>query len=220
VPCETYAFYSIFRLKILFSLVQSSAQLIFRLYAKRLLHPDRLIGTYEMPIPVESRSGRSLYENFAHRTRSSISCCIDTPFVLSLSDGQAGESAQPVTLYLSINVSTLHPILPNNTTNVIEMSTAENTLHDADEATKAIDLTNTWEGAVARIQWLMDTLSPVAGVRHSGMSFYLMPDLAHFRSQLNPYAQMACSLLLAIPKVRRFVLLSEGNAANLDARHS
>jgi hypothetical protein len=61
MPCETYAFYPIFRLKILFSLVQSSAQLIFRLYAKRFIHSDTLIGTYEMPIPVESRSGSLLY---------------------------------------------------------------------------------------------------------------------------------------------------------------
>jgi hypothetical protein len=141
-------------------LVQPSAQLIFRLYAKRLIHPDTLIGVCEMSIPVESRS--------------------DAPFVLSRGDGQAGESVQPVTLYLSINVSAPHPILPINTTNAIAMSAAKNALHDTDAATKAIVLTNTWEGAVARIQWLLDTLSPVAG--------------------LNAYAQIACSLLLAIPK--------------------
>jgi hypothetical protein len=166
------------------------------------MHSDTLIGTYEMPIPVESRSGWLPHENFAHLPRSSMPCFVDAPFVLSLGDGQAGESVQPVTLYLSINVSTPHPISPINTTNAIAMSAAENTLHDADEATKAITLTNTWEGAVARIQWLMDTLSPVAGVCHSAMSCYLIPDPSHFRSQLNPYAQMACSLLLAIPKVR------------------
>jgi hypothetical protein len=145
---------------------------------------------------------------------------VDAPFVLSRGDGQAGESVQPVTLYLSINVSAPHPILPINTTNAIAMSAAKNALHDTDAATKAIVLTNTWEGAVARIQWLLDTLSPVAGVRHSTMSFYIMPDLANLRSQLNPYAQIACSLLLAIPKVRPFVLLSEGNAVNLDDRRS
>jgi hypothetical protein len=86
----------------------------------------------------------------------------DVPFVLNRGDG-AGESVQPVTLYLSINVSA-------NATNAIAMSPSENALHDVDEAIKAIDLTTTWEGAVARIQWLMDTLSPVAGVRHSTMS--------------------------------------------------
>ena len=35
----------------------------------------------------------------------------------------------------------------------------------ADEAEKSIDRSNTWEGVVGRIKWLMDTLSPVAGVR-------------------------------------------------------
>jgi hypothetical protein len=111
-----------------------------------------------------------------------MSSFVDVPFVLNRGDGQAGESAQPITLYLSINVSTPHPILSINTTHAIAMTAAENTLHDADEAAKAIDITNAWEGAVARIQWLLDTLSPVAGVRHSAMSFYLMPDLAYFFS--------------------------------------
>ena len=99
---------------------------------------------------------------------------IDVPFVLNSDGGQAGELAQLVTLYLSINVSpnaTSHPILPIDATNAIAVSPSENALRDADEAIKAIDLTITWEGAVARIQWLMDALSPVAGVRHSAMSF-------------------------------------------------
>ena len=54
------------------------------------------------------------------------------------------------------------------------MSPAESGLRSADEAAKAINLTSTWEGAVARIKWLMDALSPVAGVRHSAMFFYFM----------------------------------------------
>ena len=159
---------------------------------------------------------------------------IDVPFVLNRGDG-AGESVQPVTLYLTITVpanAIAHPILPINTTSAIaaeidvssmeqateptiaraqdsieptpsvvvttleplspptdsgpietstpmlpepavraEMSLAENALHDADEATHAIELANTWQRAVARIQWLMDTLNPITGVRHSAMSF-------------------------------------------------
>ena len=35
----------------------------------------------------------------------------------------------------------------------------------ADELEKSIDGSETWEGVVGRIKWLMDTLSPVAGVR-------------------------------------------------------
>ena len=55
------------------------------------------------------------------------------------------------------------------------MSPAESGLRGADEATQAmVNLTSTWEGAVARIKWLMDALSPVAGVRHSAMFFYFM----------------------------------------------
>src|SRR6266702_4566954 len=199
---------------------------------------------------------------------------VEVPFVLSNGDGQAGQSDQPVILYLTIAVSanaTSHPILPINLINAVAtkvdvspmeqatkptmaqdptettpfvvatapeplstptehtpietstpippvpdvraaMSPAEDALRDAEEATKAINLPSKWEGAVARIKWVMDTVSPAAEVRHSAMSFYLMLDRADFRSQLHPYAKMACSLLFAIPKVRRFALLSKGNA--------
>ncbi len=190
---------------------------------------------------------------------------VEVSFVLSNGDGQAGQSVQPVILYLTIAVSpsaTSHPISPINPTNAIAteinaspmeqatkstmaqdsietaplvvatipdplspstdhvpietsipipvpdvraaVSPAENALHDADEATKAINLSSTWEGTVARIKWVMDTVSPAAEVRHSAMSFYLMLGRADFRSQLHPYAKMACGLLLAIPKVDRF----------------
>ena len=160
---------------------------------------------------------------------------VEFPFVLSNGDGQAGQSVQPVILYLTITVSanaTSHPILPINPTNAIAtevdvlpmkkatkptmapdsiettpfvvttvpeplspptdhapiedstpvplvpdvraaMSPAEDALHGADEATKAINLPSTWEGAVARIRWVMDTVSPAAEVRHSAMSLYL-----------------------------------------------
>src|SRR6266702_1463256 len=190
---------------------------------------------------------------------------VDYPFVLRIGDGQAGQSDQPIILYLTITVSanaTSHPILPYNPTNAIATevdvspmeqatkpttardltettpfvvatapgpispptdhapigtstpmplvpdvraagSPAGDALHDADEATKAINLPSRWEGAVARIKWLMDTVSPAAEVRHSAMSCYLMLDRAGFPSQLHPYAKMACGLLLAIPKVRQ-----------------
>ncbi|SRR6266702_588482 len=163
-----------------------------------------------------------------------MSSFVDLPFVLGNGGGQAGQSDQPVILYLTITVSanaTSHPILPINTdaiatevdvslmeqatkptmaqgsikrtpsvvATVLEplspptdcvpigtstpippvpdvraaVSPAENALRDADEATKAIDLPSTWEGAVARIKWVMDTVSPAAEVRHSAMSFTL-----------------------------------------------
>src|SRR6266571_7214791 len=164
---------------------------------------------------------------------------VDVPFVLNNGDGQAGQSDQPVILYLTITVSanaTSYPILPINATNAIatdvhvssmeqameqatkptmaqdsiettpfvvatapeslspptdhvpiEISTpippvhdvraaispAENSLRDADEATKEINLASTWEGAIARIKWVMDTVSPAAEVRHSAISLCL-----------------------------------------------
>ncbi len=38
-------------------------------------------------------------------------------------------------------------------------------LRRADEAKKPIDRKNTWKGAVSRIKWVMDTVSPIAEVR-------------------------------------------------------
>jgi hypothetical protein len=38
-------------------------------------------------------------------------------------------------------------------------------LDRADKAEKSIEGSDTWEGVVGRIKWLMETLSPVAGVR-------------------------------------------------------
>src|SRR6266571_3715589 len=180
---------------------------------------------------------------------------VDVPFVLNNGDGQAGQSDQPVILYLTITVSanaTSYPILPINATNAIAtdvhvssmekameqatkptmaqdfiettpfavatapeslspptdhvpievktpippvhdvraaMSPAENALRGADEATKEINLASTWEGVIARIKWVMDTVSPVAEVRRSATSVYLMHDRADFLSQLHPYAK-------------------------------
>jgi len=38
-------------------------------------------------------------------------------------------------------------------------------LDQADQAMKRIDRSNTWQGAVGRVKWVMDTLSPIAEVR-------------------------------------------------------
>ena len=47
------------------------------------------------------------------------------------------------------------------------MAPAEIALRDAKEAMTTINLSKTWEGSLSRIKWVMDTLSPVAGVRCS-----------------------------------------------------
>ena len=38
-------------------------------------------------------------------------------------------------------------------------------LDQVDQAMKGIDRSSTWQGAVGRIKWVMDTLSPIAEVR-------------------------------------------------------
>ena len=45
------------------------------------------------------------------------------------------------------------------------ISPAENALRGANEAMKTMNLSKTWEGALERIKWVMDTLSPIAEVR-------------------------------------------------------
>ncbi len=200
---------------------------------------------------------------------------VDVPFVLSNDDGEAGQSMQPITLYLTITVSAnmASPILPNNAPKILiegddspaeeatmpslspdsegpirstapepllplpdnlsveigvptshsqaEVSPTEDpviALRRADEAMKPIDRSNTWEMAVERINWVMDTLSPIAGVRV--MSLCLSFTEPTF-TQLHPYARMACGLLLAIPKVHPFASLSEQNTyAMFIGRHS
>ena len=52
------------------------------------------------------------------------------------------------------------------------MSTAMIALRNADGTITTIKLSNTWEGALERIKWVMDTVSPVAEVR--AMSFLLI----------------------------------------------
>jgi hypothetical protein len=48
-----------------------------------------------------------------------------------------------------------------------EMSSAENALQIANDAMATISLSDTWEVALSRIKWVMDTVSPVAEVRSS-----------------------------------------------------
>jgi hypothetical protein len=56
----------------------------------------------------------------------------------------------------------------NNKPREVSTTSVENprlALKGADQAVKRMDLSNTWEGAVGRIKWVMDTLSPIAEVR-------------------------------------------------------
>ncbi|KAH8980782.1 hypothetical protein EDB92DRAFT_1820451 [Lactarius akahatsu] len=75
----------IFRLKVPISLVQPSSHIILRLYAKKSITSDILVGTYEMTLPVESQ--------------------INISVTLSDDNEQAGRSTPPVELDLTITVS-------------------------------------------------------------------------------------------------------------------
>ncbi|KAH9061812.1 hypothetical protein EDB83DRAFT_2552173, partial [Lactarius deliciosus] len=65
-------------------------------------------------------------------------------------------------------------------TSLVDSEKVQVVLVRADEVNKSIDRSNTWEGAVARIKWVMDILSPVA--------------------ELHPIAQMAYKVLSVIPE--------------------
>ena len=89
-----------------------------------------------------------------------------TPFVAVATP----ELLSPPTDDVPILTSSPIPPVPD----IQAMAPAKNALHDADEATKSINLTSIWESTVERIKWLIDTVSPVAGVRHSTMSYLLL----------------------------------------------
>ena len=135
----------------------------------------------------------------------------DIPCVLGNGAREAARSTQPVTLYISVNVTPLDlykspPTIPtegddppaeeapipervqssapehlpplshrpvgtgNTATQSREEMSPTSALQLADEAMKRIapiDESNTWEGAIERIKWVMDTLGPIAEVRVS-----------------------------------------------------
>jgi hypothetical protein len=66
--CDTLFLILIFRLRVLLSFLQPSSRLILRLYAKRFLHYDILVGTHEILPPVTSTSGSSFIGILVHST--------------------------------------------------------------------------------------------------------------------------------------------------------
>ncbi|KAH9069698.1 hypothetical protein EDB83DRAFT_2550971 [Lactarius deliciosus] len=108
----------------------------------------------------------------AHEMTLPVESQIDISVALGDGNGQAGRSTPPVTLDLTITVSA------NGTSLIRE-----------DQVEESIGQSNTWEGVVGRIKWVMDTLSPVA--------------------ELHPIAQMVYKVLSVIPEVRLFMLSLE-----------
>ncbi len=76
------------------------------------------------------------------------------------------ETLPPPTDHLPGEITTSMPPAADGSAG---MPHAKNALRNADEAMTTISLSNTWEGALERIKWVMDTVSPVAEVR--AMSF-------------------------------------------------
>ncbi|KAH9024735.1 hypothetical protein EDB85DRAFT_2277501 [Lactarius pseudohatsudake] len=95
----------------------------------------------------------------------------------------AQESTNPTRSTITTGPETLSP--PTDRLPSSEMSTpippaadrrgmlpAVSALHGAGEAMATIDLSNKWEGALGRIKWVMDTVSPVAEVRYIVRPFF------------------------------------------------
>ena len=122
--------------------------------------------------------------------------------MLSNGDGDAGQLTHLITLYLTITDA---PI-PEGQAKMSLTKRVLIALRRADEAKEPIDQKNKWKGAVRRIKWVMDTVSPIAEVR----TILPLLDRADFRSQLHPFAKMAYGLVSAIPEVHLFASLSEG----------
>ncbi len=101
---------------------------------------------------------------------------------IKVDDSPAEESTKPSIVpdsWEPIQSTALEPLLPSSDPLPVEtgtpipdsqaeMSPIEMALiavRRADEAKKPIDRKNTWKGAVSRIKWVMDTVSPIAEVR-------------------------------------------------------
>ncbi|KAH9023565.1 hypothetical protein EDB83DRAFT_1988878 [Lactarius deliciosus] len=203
--------------------LQPSTPLILRLYAERFARRDILIGTHEM-IPVESK--------------------IDTPFVLTNGDGQAGES---VTLYLTVIVS---PDLPINApiirlTKINDSSVAQEstnptrsiittgpeTISPPTDPLPSSEMNTPIPPAADR------RVSPAVSALHSAGEAMARIDLSNKWegtlgrikwvtdtvspvAELHPYAKMAYGLLFAIPKTLLEQFQRDDNIGTLlDAMH-
>ncbi|KAH9040717.1 hypothetical protein EDB85DRAFT_66772 [Lactarius pseudohatsudake] len=85
-------------------------------------------------------------------------------------------------------------------TSLVDSEKARVVLVRVDEVNKSIDRSNTWEGAVEKIKWVMDILSPVAG--------------------LHPIAQMAHKVLSVIPELDTRNSQNSINATTMYRRYS
>ncbi|SRR6266702_1128388 len=118
------------------------------------INPTNAIATEVDVSPVEQVNMPTMAQNSIETT----------PFVVTTTPDLLSTPTDHVPIETSIPIPPVPAVWA-------AMSPAENVLRDADEATDGINLPSTWESAVARIKWVIDTVSPGAEVRHSTMSF-------------------------------------------------
>ena len=127
---------------------------------------------YPQPLKVVCFVENSLSFNQLNISRADIPC------ILGNGTEGATRPTQPVTLYITVSTTAPDPYdgpqkIPTEDVDspAEETSPTEDflfTLDRADEATKfivPIDRSTTWGRAVKSINWVMDTLSPIAEVR-------------------------------------------------------
>ena len=126
------------------------------LYLTVMVSPD---ATSDPIILINAPNIQSTEVNESHPTEAKqVSTAQDTDNTRSAADSEI--LSPPKDRHPSENTSQAPPVDRR-----VEMSPAENALQVAKEAMATINLSDTRESALERIKWVMDTLSPVAGVR-------------------------------------------------------
>jgi hypothetical protein len=119
---------------------------------------DRLPST-PMPLATDRRAGLSPADNTLRDAFEDVTTTTNTT---RSTVAIGSETLSPSMDHLPSEMSA--PMQPA-TDRRAGISPVENALHDANEVMATINLSKTWEGALGRIKWVMDTLGPVAGVR-------------------------------------------------------
>ncbi|KAH9066771.1 hypothetical protein EDB87DRAFT_1819234 [Lactarius vividus] len=139
-------------------IVQPSSRLVLRLYAERVARRDTLIGKHEM-IPAESQT--------------------DFPFPLTNSDRKAGQSIEPVTLYLTVIVSPKTASYPAINATNLRLTEVDDLPEEATRSSMAQVSTNTTRSTVTTGP---ETFSPPTV--HSDTN--ILPPAADRRAGMSP----------------------------------
>ncbi|KAH9024759.1 hypothetical protein EDB85DRAFT_252379 [Lactarius pseudohatsudake] len=143
------------------------------LYLTVIVSPNTTSGTI-LPINAPIVQSSTINDSHSGEAGASVTQESMTPTRSAITTGS--ETLSPPTGRLPSEMNTPIPSASDRR----GLSPVESALDGAGEATATMNLSNKWEGAVGRIKWVMDTVSPVA--------------------ELHPYAKMAFNLLFAIPK--------------------